>query len=88
MLIAVALGILITCLEPRFGHWLPSPTAVGIGMLIPGTAMMPMVVGGLFQWAWAKASPKTEEVYCLPTASGLIAGEALVVLVFAIQAML
>ena len=88
MLVAVALGILITCLEPRFGHWLPSPTAVGIGMLIPGTAMMPMVVGGLFQWAWAKTSPKTEETYCLPTASGLIAGEALVVLVFAIQAML
>jgi len=56
-------------------------------MLIPGATMLPMVAGGLFQWAWAKASSKTEEVYCLPGASGLIAGEALVVLVFAVQAM-
>ena len=47
-----------------------------------------MVAGGLFQWVWAKASPKTEEKYCLPLASGFIAGEALVVLVFAIQAMI
>ena len=88
MLIAVALGIVITCLEPRYSRFLPSPTAVGIGMLIPGQAILPMVAGGLCQWAWSKASPKTEEKYCLPLSCGFIAGEALVVLVFAIQAML
>lgn len=87
MLIAVALGILITVLEPHYGTWLPSPTSVGIGMLIPGATMMPMVLGGLCQWAWNKANRRTEEIYDLPFASGLIAGEALVVLVFAIQAM-
>jgi uncharacterized oligopeptide transporter (OPT) family protein len=88
MLIAVALGIAITCLEPRYGRFLPSPTAVGIGMLIPGQAILPMVAGGLCQWAWSKSSPTTEEKFCLPLSSGFIAGEALVVLVFAIQAML
>ena len=88
MLIAVALGIVITCLEPRYGRFVPSPTAVGIGMLIPGQAILPMVAGGLCQWAWSKASPQTEETYCLPLSSGFIAGEALVVLVFAIQAMI
>jgi uncharacterized oligopeptide transporter (OPT) family protein len=88
MLIAVALGIVITCLEPRYSRFLPSPTAVGIGMLIPGQAILPMVAGGLCQWAWSKSSPKTEEKYCLPLSCGFIAGEALVVLVFAIQAML
>ncbi len=56
MLIAVALGIVITCLEPRYSRFLPSPTAVGIGMLIPGQAILPMVAGGLFQWAWSKAN--------------------------------
>jgi uncharacterized oligopeptide transporter (OPT) family protein len=88
MLIAVALGIVITCLEPRYGRFVPSPTAVGIGMLIPGQAILPMVAGGLCQWAWSKASPQTEARYCLPLSSGFIAGEALVVLVFAIQAMI
>ncbi len=88
MVIAVILGILVTCLEPKYSHWLPSPTAVGIGMLIPGQAMLPMVAGGIVQWIWAKSSPKTEEKFCLAAASGFISGEALVVLVFAIQAML
>jgi uncharacterized oligopeptide transporter (OPT) family protein len=54
-------------------------------MLISGQAILPMVAGGLFQWAWSEASPRTEERYCLPLSSGFIAGEALVVLVFAIQ---
>ena len=77
-----------TCLEPRYSRFLPSPTAAGIGMLIPGQAILPMVAGSLCQWAWSKSSPTTEERYCLPLSCGFIAGEALVVLVFAIQAML
>lgn len=88
MLVAVVIGIIATCLEPKHRRWIPSPTGVGIGMLVPGLAVMPMVAGGVFQWIWAKMSPKTEEVYGLPLSSGFIAGEALVVLVFAIQAML
>jgi putative OPT family oligopeptide transporter len=87
MLIAVALGVLITILEPKYSSFVPSPTGVGIGMLVPGLAVMPMVLGGLCQWVWAKASPATEEKYCLAGSSGFIAGEALVILVFAIQAM-
>jgi uncharacterized oligopeptide transporter (OPT) family protein len=87
LLIAVALGVLISLLEPRYGNILPSPTGIGIGMLIPGATMMPMVAGGLAQWVWKKVSPRTEDVYDIPWSSGLIAGEALVVLVFAIQAM-
>ncbi len=88
MLIAIALGVVITLLEPKYSHFLPSPTAVGIGMLVPGVSVMPMVAGGLCQWLWAKTSSKSEEKFCLPLASGFIAGEALVVLVFAIEAML
>jgi uncharacterized oligopeptide transporter (OPT) family protein len=57
-------------------------------MLVPGISVMPMVVGGICQWVWAQANAKSEEKFCLPLASGFISGEALVVLVFAIQAML
>jgi uncharacterized oligopeptide transporter (OPT) family protein len=88
MVMAIVLGILITCLEPKYAHFLPSPTAVGIGMLVPGQAILPMVAGGIVQWMWAKGSPESEEKYCLAAASGFISGEALVVLVFAIQAMI
>ena len=58
MLIAVALGIVITCLEPRYSRFLPSPTAVGIGMLIPGQAILPMVAGGLASMGVVQGQPE------------------------------
>ncbi len=84
--IALAVGILITLFEPKFHRYLPSPTAVGLGMLIPGYAVVPMVLGGIAQYVWQKKSPKTEATYNMPVASGFIAGEALVILVISIGA--
>jgi uncharacterized oligopeptide transporter (OPT) family protein len=55
-------------------------------MLIPGVAMLPMVVGGIAQAIWAKKNPKQEEAYAVPLASGFIAGEALVSVILAIVA--
>jgi uncharacterized oligopeptide transporter (OPT) family protein len=55
-------------------------------MLVPGYAVIPMVIGGIVQAIWAKRSPKSEAVYNIPIASGFIAGEALVVLVISIIA--
>jgi len=83
--IALALGVVMTVLEsyPRIGRWIPSPTAVGLGMLIPGFAVVPMVIGGTIQHFWKRANPKSEDIYCTPLASGFITGEALVLLVLA-----
>jgi uncharacterized oligopeptide transporter (OPT) family protein len=85
LVIALVVGILLTLLEanPRFGRFVPSPTAVGLGMLIPGFAVVPMLAGGLIQGIWSRVSPKTEEVYNTPLASGFITGEALVLLFLA-----
>jgi putative OPT family oligopeptide transporter len=87
MLVAIVLGIVITCFEPRYRRFLPSPTGVGIGMLVPGLAVMPMVLGGVVQWLWARTRPESENKFALPLSSGLIAGEALLVLVLACLAM-
>ena len=84
LLVALVLGVLITVLEPKYGRFIPSPTGVGLGMLIPAVSIMPMVIGGLVQYAWQKQNPKQEETYNTPLASGLIAGEALVVLLISI----
>jgi uncharacterized oligopeptide transporter (OPT) family protein len=86
LLVALVVGTVITVLEPRFHRFLPSPTAVGLGMLIPGYAVIPMVMGGVAQALWVKTSPRTEATYSMPLASGFITGEALVVLVFSILA--
>ena len=88
LLIALVIGVVLTLLEshPRVGRFIPSPTAVGLGMLIPGFAVVPMMIGGIVQYVWHKVSPKTEDVYNIPLASGFITGEALVLLVLAAAA--
>jgi uncharacterized oligopeptide transporter (OPT) family protein len=84
MVVALVLGVVLTVLEPRYTKYVPSPTGVGLGMLIPTVSILPLVCGGIIQWVWSRASPKSEEKYNTPIASGLIAGEALVVLVISI----
>jgi uncharacterized oligopeptide transporter (OPT) family protein len=86
MLVALVLGVLLTVLEPRWHKYVPSPTGVGLGMLIPGYSIMPMVLGGIAGYVWSKSAPRSEETYSTPLASGFIAGEALLVLVFSILA--
>jgi len=88
MLVALVLGVLLTVLEPRWRKYVPSPTGVGLGMLIPGYSIMPMVLGGIAGYVWAKSAPRSEQAYSTPLASGFIAGEALLVLVFSILAVL
>jgi uncharacterized oligopeptide transporter (OPT) family protein len=85
LLVALVIGVALTLFEshPRLGRYVPSPSAVGLGMLIPGFAVVPMAIGGVLQEAWKRLSPRTEEVYETPLASGFITGEALVLLLLA-----
>jgi uncharacterized oligopeptide transporter (OPT) family protein len=86
--LAFVLGVVLTLLEanPRFGRYIPSPTAIGLGMLIPGFAVVPMVAGGILQDLWKRVSPKSEDIYNTPLASGFITGEAIVLLDLAAMA--
>jgi uncharacterized oligopeptide transporter (OPT) family protein len=86
LVVGLAAGVVMTLLEPRLGNFFPSATGIGMGMLIPGYAVLPMVAGGVVQGLWAKRRPVSEGVYNMAVASGFIAGEALVVLVISIVA--
>jgi uncharacterized oligopeptide transporter (OPT) family protein len=87
LLIGCVIGIAVAVGEgTKYKKYLPSPTGIGIGMLIPGVAMLPMVLGGIAQATWAKLRPAQEEAFNTPLASGFIAGEALVSVVLAIIA--
>ena len=85
LVVALILGVVMTVLEakPKIARWVPSPTAIGLGMLIPGFAVVPIAIGAVLQAVWQKVSRGTEEVYNIPLASGFITGEALVLLVLA-----
>jgi len=73
-------GVMLTLLEQRksWRAFVPSPTGVGIAMLIPISAVTMIFVGAATDAIWARVSPTSHEQYSIPTASGLIAGEALV----------
>jgi uncharacterized oligopeptide transporter (OPT) family protein len=84
--LAIGLGVVLTLLEsvPRIRRFVPSPTAIGLGMLIPGFAVLPMVMGGVAVDLWKRLSARTEDIYNTPLASGFITGEALVLLALAV----
>ncbi|HZS36566.1 MAG TPA: OPT family oligopeptide transporter [Polyangia bacterium] len=83
-IIAVIAGILLTLFEQRFKKFLPSASATGLGMLLPGVAILMMVLGGVIEAIWRKLSPKSAEEQITPMASGFIAGEAILAVIIPI----
>ena len=82
--IGALIGILITLGETKWRKYLPSPTGLGIGMMVPGVYVFTMVVGGLLLSAWRAVDRKRADSLAMPLASGLIAGEALVAIIIPI----
>lgn len=84
--IGAFLGIALTLLEQRreWRSFLPSPTGIGIGMLVPAGAVATMFLGAVLDWAWKRRSPQSHASYAVPLASGLIAGEAIIAVVLSI----
>ncbi len=87
LLIGGLIGIVITMAEkkwPSSRRFLPSPTGMGIALVIPAFNSVSMFLGALFAWIAEKRSPKFAEDYTIPVASGIIAGESLMGIAVAI----
>ncbi|MBA3819349.1 MAG: OPT/YSL family transporter [Deltaproteobacteria bacterium] len=74
------LGVILTVLESskKLKQWVPSPTGVGIGILVPFAVVSTMFIGGVIGWIWMKVNKRQADLYMVPLGSGFIAGEALV----------
>lgn len=88
LLCGVLAGIILTLLAEKYGRNIPSPSAIGIGMLIPADVLMPFMLGGLAQFVWSKTSPAQEDRFRIPLASGFIAGEALIAVILSVYSAL
>jgi putative OPT family oligopeptide transporter len=85
LVVGAVLGIAFSVLEAtRAKSKTPSPTGLAIGMLVPGSAIVTMFLGGLTEWYWRRTSPASAERSVIPLASGFIAGEAIVAVVIPI----
>jgi putative OPT family oligopeptide transporter len=84
MIVGAVIGILITVGESLWKNgrkYLPSPTGLGIGMMVPGVVVFTMVLGGILMSIWNRTDKKSADKLAMPLASGLIAGEAVMAIV-------
>lgn len=86
LIIGIVAGIILTLLAEKYGENIPSPAAIGIGMLINASVLITFILGGVAQLIWAKTEPKSEGDIRIPLASGLIVGEAILAVVLALLA--
>jgi uncharacterized oligopeptide transporter (OPT) family protein len=81
MLVGIVVGIAIALAEVNWKKYLPSATGLGIGMMVPGSVVFTMVLGGLLMTVWRRLDRRSADPLGIPLASGLIAGEAVVAIV-------
>lgn len=80
----VALGVIITLLEhfrPALRRFLPSPTGLGLAMVLPFSDSLAIFLGALTAWWLARFRPAFAERHTVPFASGIIAGESIAAVV-------
>ncbi|MDZ4771672.1 MAG: OPT family oligopeptide transporter [Planctomycetota bacterium] len=80
-LIGLVLGVALALAErfaPKpFKPYVPSPSGLGISMVIPGSNVLAMFLGGLGAEILRRFWPRFALLFSTPLASGLIAGESL-----------
>ena len=88
IVIGLVLGVLLAVLEKlapeRARPYLPSPSGVGIAMVIPGSNCIAMFLGSAVAEVLRRKRPDVARDTVVPIASGLIAGESLMGIVIAL----
>lgn len=79
--IGLGLGVALALLE-KFARgpvkqFVPSPSGLGISMVLPGSNAIAMFLGGLIAELLRRRKPALAERFLVPVSSGLIAGESL-----------
>jgi uncharacterized oligopeptide transporter (OPT) family protein len=81
MVIGLLLGIGLTLLEkvaPKpLKSWLPSPSGLGIAMIVPASNSIGMFMGAAAAEWLRRVHPRIADTYTVPVGSGFIAGESL-----------
>jgi OPT family oligopeptide transporter len=85
-LVGAIVGVVIPLLGKikGFGKWLPSPIALGIAFMVTPYSAMAMWLGGLLTSVYKSKNAEAVDSYGASLASGLIAGEGLMMVVVAI----
>jgi OPT family oligopeptide transporter len=81
ILVGIAVGAVLTLADmlspPKVKKWFPSPTGVGLGLILPFYYALAMFLGAFIAWIVKRAKPAIADSYVVPVSSGLIAGESI-----------
>lgn len=87
-MVGLALGVTLALLEKfaprRLRPLLPSPSGLGIALVVPGSNCVAMFLGAAIAEGLRRKRPALAEKTVVPVASGLIAGESLMGIVIAL----
>lgn len=75
---------LVAQLFPRTAPYLPSPMGLGLAWVMPFQNSLSFAIGAVLVAVWNKLSKRGCDLYYVPIASGLIAGESIIAAVIAI----
>ena len=76
--------VLLEVALPKIRPYLPSPTGIGLGLILPFQYPLSMFLGALIGWLWNRSNPKSADDYLVPMAAGLIAGVSLMGVIVAV----
>ncbi len=84
LVVGLMLGLILSTIAQLWPErkWTPSAFGLGLGMVIPFSQSTAFVVGALLAILVRRLSPSRAEAYTVPVASGIIAGESLLGVLF------
>jgi OPT family oligopeptide transporter len=83
-LLGVTLALLERFAAPRMRAFIPSPSGLGLAVVLPGSNAIAMFLGALVAEGLRRWRPAIAQRYVVPVSSGLIAGESLMGVVVAL----
>lgn len=83
MVIGGLLGFALPVIErfvvpAKYRKYFPSATGLGLSFMLPFYNSLAFAIGAVIGWVWSMIEKKTYTAYCVPLASGLVAGESLI----------
>ncbi|HYF15897.1 MAG TPA: OPT family oligopeptide transporter [Phycisphaerales bacterium] len=91
ILVGAGVGVLLPLIErllvpAKYRRFMPSATGLGLSFMLPFYNSLAFTIGAVIAWAWGKADKRTADLYNIPLASGLVAGESLIAALLAMLA--
>lgn len=91
ILIGAALGVGLPIIEKlfvpdKYKKYFPSAMGLGLAWVIPFANALNFAIGAIIAWIWSRADKKSHDIYNIPLASGMVAGESLISAILAMLA--